>query len=221
MEPSGNSSKWTTISGLAEDYPTWSTRFSSLAKTKGCFEMLTDTDELSDSPTPLSKDGNDAQTREHEALTQAGATAVEENESRKDQIWCYLIIKSDASSQMLIRHNSVNSKGLGDGQKVWKLVQQQFRSDKTTTVESLMRQLPTLQHREDKTIHQYVITAQELVTLLHHAGKELLETLFNLMELKGLPQLYKLFVVQVKYNPAENFVDLRKLLTNFVEWEMM
>ena len=122
-----------------------------------------------------------------------------------------------ASSLMLIRHYFVNSKGLGDGQKAWQLLQQRFRSDETTTVISLMRQLPRLQLREGEAIQQYFIRAQELVTRLHHAGEEVSETLFNAMVLNGLPQQYEHFVVQESFNPAENFVELRKRLTNFEE----
>ena len=126
-------------------------------------------------------------------------------------------MKLDASSLMLIRHDWVNSKGFGDGQKAWQLLQQRFRSDETTTVISLMRQLAKLQLREDKPIHQYFIRAQEMVTRLHHAGQELSETLFNAMVLNGLPQRYKHFLVQESFNPVENIEELRKRLTNFEE----
>ena len=86
MEPSNNSLKWMTFSGLAEDYPTWSTRFSAFAQTKGLFEMLTDTVELPDRPAPLKEDANDEQTREHEAQTQARITAVQEDEPQKSNL---------------------------------------------------------------------------------------------------------------------------------------
>ena len=91
---------------------------------------------------------------------------VKEDESRKNQIWCYLAMTLDASSLMLIRHDCMNRKGLGDGQKAWLLLQQRFRSDETTTVISLMRQLAKLQLREDEAIHQYFIRAQELIMLV-------------------------------------------------------
>ena len=121
----------------------------------------------------------------------------------------------DASSFMLIRHDCVNNKGLGDGQKAWQLLQQRFRSDETTTDISLMRQLARLQLREDEAIHQYFIRAQELVTRLHHTGEELSETLFNAVVLNGLPKRYQQFVVQESFNPAEKFLELRKRLNNF------
>ena len=88
METSINSLKWMTFSGLAEDYPTWSTRFSAFALNKSLFETLTDTVELPDRPAPLREDANDAQTRAHDAQTQARATALQEDESRKNQICC-------------------------------------------------------------------------------------------------------------------------------------
>ena len=123
----------------------------------------------------------------------------------------------DASSLILIRHDCVNSKCLRDGQKAWLLLQQRFRSDETTPIISLMRQLGRLQFREDKAIHQYFIRGQEMVTRLHHAGEEFSETLCNAMVLNGLPQRYKHLVVQESFNPAENFKELRKRLTNFEE----
>ena len=88
MEPSNNSLNRMMFSGLAEDYPTWSTHFSASAQTNGLFETLTETIELSDRLAPLREDVDDAQTRESEAQTQARATALQENESRKNEIWC-------------------------------------------------------------------------------------------------------------------------------------
>ena len=174
------------FSGLAEDYSTWSTRFSAFEQTKGLFETLTDTVELTDRPATLREGANDAQTREQEAQTPARATAVQD-EIRKNRIWCYLAMTIDASSLMLIRHYCVNRKGLADGQKAWQLLKQRFRSDETTTVISLMRQLARIQLREDETIHQYFIRAQELVSRLQNAGQDLSETLFNAMVWNGLP----------------------------------
>ena len=196
MDPSNNSLIWMTFSGLAEVYPTWSTRFSAFAQTKGLFKTLTDTVELRDKPALLREYANGAQTREHEAETQARTTAVQEDGSRKNQIWRYLAMSLDAGSLMLIWHDCVNSKGLGEGQKTKRLLQQRLNSNEATTVISLMIQLPKLQLQEDEAIHQYFIREQELVTRSLHDCEELSETLFNAMVLNSLPQRYKKFVVQ-------------------------
>ena len=124
------------VSVLAEDYPTWSTRFSAFAETKGLIATTTDTVELPDRPVPLRKDANDEQTQEHEVENQARATAVQEDESRKHQISCYLAMTQDTSSLTLIRHDCVNSKGLGDVQKSWRFLQQRFRSDENNSQKS-------------------------------------------------------------------------------------
>ena len=102
MEPSNISLKWMTFSGLAEDYPTCSTRFSAFAQTNGLFETLADTVELPDRPAPLRKDANEEQTREHESQTQARATAVQEDESRKKSD--LVLPGNDAICQQLHAH---------------------------------------------------------------------------------------------------------------------
>ena len=206
-----------TFSGLAEDYPTWSTRFSAFAQTKGLYDTLTDKVQIPPRPTPLPDEPSPEQRAEHDRLTAARDTAIRDNEKNKNQIWCYLAMTLDANSLMLVRHDCVNDSGLGNGQKAWSLLQQRFRSEETTTIISLVRQLAKLQLREDEALHQYFIRAQELFTRLHHAGEELSETLFNAMVLNGLPERYEHFTVQESFNPAESFVELRTRLTNYEE----
>ena len=126
MERSNKTSKWMTLSGLAEDYPTWSTRFSAFGPPR----RLTDAVELSDRAAPLREAANDAQTRELEAQIQIRATAVQEDESRKNLVCCYLATTLDASGLMLIRRWS---------QEAWRILQQRFRSDETTAVICLVR----------------------------------------------------------------------------------
>ena len=67
-----------------------------------------------------------------------------------------------STSLMLIRHDCVDNKGLGDGRKAWVLLQQRFRSDETVTVVSVMRKLARLQLKEDEALYKYFNRAQEL-----------------------------------------------------------
>ena len=94
----------------------------------------------------------------------------------------------DSSSLMLIRHNCVDHKGLGDGHKASGLLQDRFRSNETVTVVSLMRQLSRLQLKEDEALHSYCIRARKLSTRLEQAGEHLSEPLLNAMVLNGLPE---------------------------------
>ena len=95
---------------------------------------------------------------------------------------------------MLIRNDSVDSKGLDDGEKALQLLQQRFRGDQINKVINLMRQLTRLQLREDKAIQQYFNTAHGLVIHLPDAGEELSEMLCNIMVLNGLPLQFESFV---------------------------
>ena len=76
----------------------------------------------------------------------------------------------DTTSLMLIRHDCVNHKGLGDGHKAWELLQERFGSNETVIVVSVMIQLAPLTLKEDEVLHNYFIRAQELSTRLKQTG---------------------------------------------------
>ena len=200
-----------TFSGLAEHYAKRSTCFSAFAQTRGLFETLIDTIELLDRPATLREDVNDAQTREHEPQIQSRATDVQEDESYKNWI-CYLAMKLDASSLMLIPHYCVNNRGLGDCQKPWQLLQQRFRSDETTTVISLMRQIASLQLREDKSIHQCKNWSPDCIMLVgSFLGRCLMHCYLTAF------QIDTSILWCGRVSILQNFVKLCKRLTNFEE----
>ena len=217
MESTSNNLKWLCFSGLTDEYPIWSTRFQAFSQTKGLFATLTGEDLPPDPPERLAHDATDVQRAAHDAAIVADRKAVDDIEKRKNTLWCYLAMVLDSTSLMLIRHDCVDHKGLGDGHKAWGLLQQRFRSDETVTVVSVMRQLARLQLKEDEALHNYFIRAQELSTRLEHAGERLSEPLLNAMVLNGLPERYEHFVVQESFNPSGSFVELRTKLTNYEE----
>ena len=59
----------------------------------------------------------------------------------------------DLTSLILIRHDCVDNKVIGDGGKTWVLVRQRFPSDETVTVDSVGQQLARLQVEEDEALH--------------------------------------------------------------------
>ena len=74
-------------------------------------------------PTPALGDNVSAEDRqEHRELTQEKEAALAENKKRNNHIWCYLAGKLDSCSLMLISHDCVNEKSLGDGQKAWRIL---------------------------------------------------------------------------------------------------
>ena len=217
MESNSNNLKWLCFSGLADVYPIWSTRFKAFAQTKGLFDTLTGDDVPPDPPRRLADDATDEARVSNDAAEAAYRRALDDIEKRKNTLWCYLAMVLDTTSLMLIRHDCVNHKGLGDGHKAWGLLQEGFRSNEAVTVVSVMRQLARLTLKEDEALHNYYIRAQELSTRLEQAGEQLSDPLLNAMVLNGLPERYEHFVVQESFNPAGSFVELRTRLINYEE----
>ena len=92
------------------------------------------------------------------------------------------------SSPMMIKHDCVWSKGLTYGHRIW---QRTYRAAETITVIIMLGQFSRLQLHANDAIHQYFIRAQELIIQLRQAGLELLKTLFDAIDLNGLPQRCK------------------------------
>ena len=122
MEGSNNNLKWLCFSGLTDDYPIWSTRFQAFAQTKRLFETMTGDDVPPNPPGRLADNASDEQRAAYDAATEAYRRAVDDIEKRKNTLWCYLAMVLDTTSLMLIRHDCVNHKGIGDGHKAWGLL---------------------------------------------------------------------------------------------------
>ena len=144
MEGSSNNPKWLCFSSLTEDEPTWCTRFQAFAQTKGLFDTLTGDDRLPAQSVRLGNDATDEARAAHDAAQEAHRRAVDDIEKRENTLWCYLAMVLDSTSLMLIRHDCVDRKGLGDGPKAWGLLEERFRSNETVTVVSVTRQLAHL-----------------------------------------------------------------------------
>ena len=181
------------------------------------FETLTGDDLPPEAPRRLGNDPTEQELAAHNAATEEHRRALDAIEKRKNTLWCYIAMVLDSTSLMLIRHDCVDRKGLGDGHRAWGLLQQRFRIDETVIVVSVMRQLARLHLKEDEALHNYFIRAQELSTRLQHAGEHLSEPLLSAMVLNVLPERYEHFVVQESFNPAGSFVELRTRLMNYEE----
>ena len=222
-ESTRNILKWPCFSCLSDEYPFWSSRFQAFTQTKGLFETLTGDNVPLNPPGRLLEGASDEQRPARDAATEAYMKAVIDIQKRNNTRWCFLAMELDSKSLMLIRHDCVDKKCLGDRRKAWVLLQQRFRSDETVTVVNVMRELARLQLKEDEALHNYFIRAQVLSTRLEHEGEHLSETLLNVMVLNGLSERYELFVVQESFKVAGSFGELRRRLMNYeesrVHWE--
>ena len=124
---SNNNLKWLCFSGIPDDYPIWITRFQAFAQTKGLFETLTGDDRPPSPPVRPGDNPTNEERASHDAAEEAYRRALDDIEKRKNTLWCYLAMVLDSTSLMLIRHDCVDHKGLGDGHKAWGLLQDIFR----------------------------------------------------------------------------------------------
>ena len=95
-------------------------------------------------PGRLPDEASDEKRASHYAATEAYMKAVTGIQKRNNTLCSYIDMVLDSTSLMLIRHDSEDNKGLGDGRKAWVLLQQRFRGDETVTVVSVMQQLARL-----------------------------------------------------------------------------
>ena len=122
MESTSNNLKWLCFSGLSDEYPFWSTRFQAFSQTKGLFEKLTADGVPPNPPGRLPDGASDEQRAPHDEATEAYMRAVNDMQKRNNTLWCYLTMVVGSTSLMLIRHDSVVNKGLGNGRKAWVLL---------------------------------------------------------------------------------------------------
>ena len=215
MESNCKNLRWLCLSGLSKEHPVWSTRFQAFAQNKGLFDMITGDDLPPNPPGRLGNDPSNEERAAHDAAEAAYRRALDDIEKRENTFWCCLAMVLDSLSLILIGHECVDNKGLGDERKAWVLLQQGFEGDETVTVVSVMRQLARLQLNEEKALHSYFIRAQELSAMLKHAGENLSKPLLNAVVLNGLPERYEHFVLQESFNLVGSFVELRTRLTNY------
>ena len=217
MEITRKNLNWLCFSGLSDAYPIWRMRFQAFCQTKGLFETMTADDVLPNSPRRLPDGASDEQSAADDAATEAYMNSVADIEKRNNTLWCYFAMVLNSTSLIIIRHYCEDNKGLGNGHKIWTLLQQRFRSDETMPVVSVMPQLAHLPLKEHKAQHNYFIRAQELSTRLEDAEEHLPKPLLNAMVFNGLPERYEHFVVQESFNPAGGSVELRTRLMNYEE----
>ena len=116
---SNNNLKWLCFSVVPDDYPICSTRFQAFPQTKGFLDIFSGDDRPPYPPGRLGYQPTDEERAAHASAEAAGRKALDDIEKRRNTLWCYLAMVLDATSLMLIRHDCMDHKGLGDCQKAW------------------------------------------------------------------------------------------------------
>ena len=105
-------------SGLLKEYPIWSTGFQAFTQTKSLFDTIP--------PERLDNDPTKEESATHDAAEAAYGRALDDIEKRENTLWCCLAMVLDSTSLIVIRHNSMDNRGLGGGHKAWVFLHQRF-----------------------------------------------------------------------------------------------
>ena len=212
----GNNLKWLCFSGLTEDYPIWCTRFQAFAQIRSLFDTLTGDDRPPAQSARLGNAATDETRAAHDAAQEGHRHGVDDIEKRKNTLWSYLAMVRDSTSLMLIRHNCIDRKDVGDGHKAWGLLHERFRSKETVFAVSVMRQQARWMLKEDEALHNYFIRARELSNRLEQA--------WNIYQSHCSMRWYSMAYLSAmstswckSFNPADSFVELGTLLTIYEE----
>ena len=109
-----------------------------MIQTEGLYKSLLGTEEQPNEPAPLAKWANNDEKKNHKVLKDAYEKEVADIKEERNNVWRHLALTLDATALMLMRHDCVGDDGIGDGAKVWKLLQERFQSVDTLTVVTLV-----------------------------------------------------------------------------------
>ena len=130
--------KLLTYTGKAQDFPIWSTRFVAMMQTKGLYKSLLGTEEQTNEPAPPTNGASKNEKKNHIVLKDAHEKEVADIKEKRNNVWCHLALTLDATTLMLMIHDSVADDGIGDGAKTWSLLRERFQSVETPTVVTLL-----------------------------------------------------------------------------------
>ena len=147
-------------------------------QTKGLYKALLGKEIIPEEIAPLGEDASNEQKTAWDAKVRERNKQIEEIKERNNTVWCHIALPLDNNSLLYIRYDCLSSDGVGDGAKAWRLLQQRYSNVEKPTVVSLVRQISRLQLDENEKLSEYFIRAQEVMSRLTEAGKNISKTLF-------------------------------------------
>ena len=109
-----------------------------------------------------------------------------------------------------------------DGRSAFASLRAHYDSTEKPRVLTLYEELTTLSMSDHESITDYIIRAERAATGLKSAGENITDNLVIAMLLKGLPELYKPFiVVHTQLDKYKTLVDFKAALTNYANTEAL
>ena len=137
------------------------------------------------------------------------------SEDKKEEAFCELVQFLDDRSLNLVMRDAQD-----DGRKALQILRQHYAGTGKQRIISLYTQLTSLQKKNSEMLTDYIIRAETAAIALKTAGEVVSDGLLIAMVLKGLPNIYKPFVVVItQAEKAMTFQDFKVSLRNYEENE--
>lgn len=122
----------------------------------------------------------------------------------------------DKSLSLIMREASDN------GRKALKILRDYYAGRGKPRIIHLYTTLTSLQKRSDETVTDYIIRTEAAITALRNAGETLSDGLLIAMVLKGLPESFKPFAINVTHNKDNmTFPEFKVELRSFEDTEKL
>ena len=155
----------------------------------------------------------------HKALLppKTGETDDEDFEDKNRRAYAELVQLLDERSLMLIMNDHSN-----DGRAAFAALCAHYDSKEKPRILTLYEELTTLRLTDNENITDYIIRAEGAATGLRSAGENISDNLIIAMILKGLPEMYKPFiVVHTQLDKYKTVSEFKSALVNYCNTEAL
>ena len=134
---------------------------------------------------------------------------------KNEEVFAELIQFLDDRSLSLVMRDAAD-----DGRKALKILRDHYAGTGKPRIISLYTELTSLIKKAEETVTDYLIKAETAATALRNAGEDVSDGLLVAMTLKGLPEVYKPFIVVITQREGElTFQEFKVMLRNYESTE--
>lgn len=147
----------------------------------------------------------------------ADETAIATDAARNADCYAQLVNSLDDKSLSLIRHDAAD-----DGRKALKILREHYSGKSKPRILNLYTSLTTICMEGNETVTDYMIRAENIISVLRDAGESMSDGLLVATILNGLPDSFRPLAVHVTQNEDNvTFQDFKRRLRVYEESEKM